>query len=89
MCQLWEGGNAHHRKAILDGPDGQLVSISEEELLQWVFACHKQGINMRHTLILFKVLALLQETFGGKSFNSKLKAVARFMRNHDYTYQLE
>jgi hypothetical protein len=77
---------AGHRKAILDGPEGQLASI-EEELLQWVFARREQGINVKHTLILFKALALLRATFGDKSFNAKLKAVACFMKKHDYVYR--
>jgi hypothetical protein len=77
---------AGHRKAILDGSEGQLASI-EEELLQWVFARREQGINVKHMLISFKASALLRATFGDKSFNAKLKAVTRFMKKHDYVYR--
>jgi hypothetical protein len=42
---------------------------------------------VKHTLILFKASALLQATFGDKSFNAKFKAVACFMKKHDYVYR--
>ena len=41
---------------------------------------------MKHTLVSLKTSLLLQETFGSKSFNAKLKAVACFMKKHDYVY---
>jgi len=37
------------------------------ELLQFVFAKREQGINVRHTIVAFKALALLRDTFGPKS----------------------
>jgi hypothetical protein len=72
--------------ALLDGPAGILGSI-EMELLQFVFAKRKQGINVRHTLVAFKASALLCDTFGPKSLNARLKAVGRFMRKHNYVYR--
>jgi hypothetical protein len=30
---------------------------------------------------------MLRETFGVKSFNAKLKSVARFMKKHNYVYR--
>ncbi len=65
---------ARNRKALLDGPAGILRSI-EMELLRFVFAKREQGINVPHTLVVFKASALLRNTFGPKSFNARLKAV--------------
>jgi len=75
------------KRAIVDGPNGQLHSI-EEELLMWIFARREQGISIRHTLVSFKASSLLRATFGQKSFNARLKAVQRFMRKHKYVYRL-
>ena len=75
-----------NRKALLDGPESSLGS-TEVELLQFVFTKREQGINVRHTIVAFKSLALLCNTFGNKSLNAKLKAVAHFLRKHNYVYR--
>jgi hypothetical protein len=72
---------ARNRKAFFDGPASQLESI-EDELLQFVFAKREQGINAKHTFS-----GMLHVTFGVKSFNAKLKSVARFMKKHNYVYR--
>jgi transposase len=75
------------KRAIVDGPNGQLHSI-EEELLMWIFARREQGISIRHTIVSFKASALLRTTFGQKTFNARYKAVQRFMRKHKYVYRM-
>ena len=77
---------AHNRKAVIDGPASQLGSI-EDELLQFIFAKREQGVNVRHTLVACRASGILRETFGKKSFNAKLKSVARFMKKHNYVYR--
>ena len=64
---------AKKRKALLDGRAGQLTPI-EEELLRFVFKKHKQGINVKHTLVTCRALGMLRQTFGPKSINAKVKA---------------
>jgi hypothetical protein len=77
---------ARNRKAVIDGPASQLESI-EDELLQFIFSKRDQGVNVRHTLVACRALGMLRETFGVKSFNAKLKSVARFMKKHNYVYR--
>jgi len=74
------------RKAVIDGPASQLESI-EDELLQFIFVKREQGVNVKHTLVACRALGILRETFGAKSFNAKLKSVARFMKKHNYVYR--
>ena len=78
---------ARNKKSILDGPASTLLGSIEMELLQFMFAKREQGINMQNTLVACKALALLRDTFNPKSFNAKLKAVARFLRRHNYVYR--
>ena len=77
---------ARNRKAVIDGPASQLESI-EDELLQFIFVKCEQGVNVKHTLVACRALGILRETFGAKSFNAKLKSVARFMKKHNYVYR--
>ena len=74
------------RKAVIDGPASQLESI-EDALLQFIFVKREQGVNVKHTLVACRASGILRETFGGKSFNAKLKSVARFMKKHNYVYR--
>ena len=41
---------------------------------------------MKHTLVACRTSGLLCETFSPKSFNAKLKAIACFMKKHNYVY---
>ena len=77
---------ARNRKAVIDGPASQLESI-EDELLQFIFAKREQGVNVKHTLVACRASGMLRETFDVKSFNAKLKSVARFMKKHNYVYR--
>ena len=77
---------ARNRKAVIDGPASQLESV-EDELLQFIFSKREQGVNVKHTLVACRASGLLRETFGVKSFNAKLKSVARFMKKHNYVYR--
>ena len=77
---------ACNRKAVIDGPASQLESI-EDELLQFIFAKRKQGINVKHTLVACRASGMLRKTFGVKSFNAKLKSAACFMKKHNYVYR--
>ena len=79
---------AHTRSNKLtnvDGPNGQLHPI-EEELLMWMFAKCEQGIQIRHSIIALRASSMLRTTFGSKSMNAKIHAVACFMRKHNSVY---
>jgi hypothetical protein len=55
----------------------------EDVLLMWIFARREQGLSVRNTILLLKVSGMLRDTFGAKSRNAWLKAVACFMRKHN------
>jgi len=76
---------ACNRKAVIDGPASQLESV-EDELLQFIFSKREQGVNVKHTFVA-RASGMLSKTFGVKSFNAKLKSVARFMKKHNYVYR--
>ncbi len=87
------------KKAICDGPIGQLDSI-KEELLQWIFARREQGIAMTMCRVVYKVMSVLshlQEDGGGgggassslkdSCFIVRLSAVTHFLRKFNFVYQ--
>jgi hypothetical protein len=58
----------------------------KDELLMWIFLQCEQGLSIQNTVILLKASGMLRDTFGAKSRVARLKAVARFMRKHNYVY---
>jgi hypothetical protein len=73
------------KRAITPRGIDQLHPI-KNELLMWIFSQREQGLSIRNTVILLKVFKMLRDTFGAKSRVARLKAVARFMRKHNYVY---
>ena len=52
----------------------------------WMFAKHEQGIQIRHSIVALRALLMLRTTFGSKSMNAKILAIACFMQKHNYMY---
>ena len=86
------------KKAICDGPVGQLDSI-KEELLQWIFARREQGIAVTMSHVVYKatsILSHLQEDGGGgdgasssfkdNGFIAQLSAMTRFLGKYSFVY---
>ena len=77
-------------KAICEGPVGQLDCI-REELLQWIFARHKQGIAVMMPHVMYKALSILrhqqEHAFKDKGFEAHLGAMTRFLAKYDFVYR--
>ncbi len=75
------------KKAICEGPVGQLDCI-REDLLQWIFAQRKQGIAVTITHVMYKASSLLwqqqENAFKDKGFTARLLAVTRFLAKNDF-----
>jgi hypothetical protein len=70
------------QKAICEGPVGQLDCI-REELLQWIFA---------RPHVVYKASSILRQhqqenAFEDKGFETRLKAVTRFLAKYKYVYR--
>jgi hypothetical protein len=79
------------QKAICEGPVGQLDCI-REELLQWIFARREQGIAVTMPHVVYKASSILQQhqqenAFEDKGFETRLKAVTRFLAKFKYVYR--
>ena len=53
----------------------------------WIFIKREQGIQIRHSIVALRASSMLRTTFGSKSMNAKIHAVAGFMRKHNYMYR--
>ena len=77
-------------KAICEGPVGQLDCI-REELLQWIFARHEQGIAVTMPHVLYKASSIprhkQEDAFKDKGFEARLGAVTRFLAKYDFVYR--
>jgi hypothetical protein len=80
------------KKAISKGPIGQLDCI-REDLLQWIFSCHEQGIAVRMSHVVYKASSILRQqqenAFQDKGFEARLSAVTRWLKKYDYVYRTE
>jgi hypothetical protein len=76
------------KRAITARGKDQLCPI-EDALLMWIFTRREQGLSIRNTIILLRVSGMLRDTFDSKSRIAWLKAIARFMRKHNYVYCLK
>ncbi len=78
------------KKAISDGPVGQLDCI-REELLQWIFARRKQGIAVTMSHVVYKASSILRKqqenAFQDKGFEARLGAVTCFLAMYDFVYR--
>ncbi len=78
------------QKAICEGPVGQL-DCTREELLQWIFACRKQGIAVTMPHVVYKASSILrhqqQTAFKDKGFEARLGAVTCFLAKYDFVYR--
>jgi hypothetical protein len=77
-------------KAICEGPVGQLDCI-REELLQWIFARHEQGIAVTMPCVVYKASSFprhqQEDAFKDKGFEARLGAVTCFLAKYDFVYR--
>jgi hypothetical protein len=78
------------KKAICEGPVGQLDCI-REELLQWIFARREQGIAVTMPHVVYKASSILrhqqENAFKDKGFEARLGAVTRFLAKYNFVYR--